>query len=49
MTLHLHFALEYVLAIVAGFAILANPKLLSYIVAIYLIAIGLIGLLGIKL
>ena len=49
MTLHLHFTLEYVLAIIAGIGILIQPKLLSYIVAIYLIAIGVIGLLGVKL
>jgi len=49
MNLHLHLTLEYLLAIVAGLGILVQPKLLSYIVAIYLIAIGVIGLLGIKL
>jgi hypothetical protein len=48
MNLHLHFTLEYVLAIIAGFAILASPRLLNYIVAIYLIVVGVIGILGLK-
>jgi DUF3096 family protein len=34
------------LALVAGVLILAMPRLLNYIVAVYLIVIGLIGLLG---
>ena len=34
-------------ALVAGILILIMPRLLNYIVAIYLIAIGLIGLNGI--
>ena len=33
-------------SLVAGILILLMPKLLNYIVAIYLIIIGLIGLLG---
>ena len=35
-----------VIALIAGILILVMPKLLNYIVAIYLIAIGVIGLLG---
>lgn len=35
-----------IVALVAGILILLVPRLLNYIVAIYLIAIGLIGLLG---
>jgi hypothetical protein len=34
------------LALIAGILILVMPKLLNYIVAIYLIAIGVVGLLG---
>ena len=49
MNLQLHFTVEYLLAIVAGIAILITPKLLNYIVAIYLIAIGVIGILGLKI
>lgn len=33
-------------ALIAGILILLMPRLLNYIVAIYLIAIGLIGLAG---
>ncbi|CAK8717238.1 MAG: Protein of unknown function (DUF3096) [Candidatus Electronema aureum] len=49
MNLHLHFAVEYLLAIIAGIAILITPKLLNYIVAIYLIIVGVIGILGLKI
>lgn len=34
------------IALIAGILILAVPRLLNYIVAIYLILIGLIGLFG---
>ncbi len=40
----LHFALGPVIALVAGILILVAPRLLNYIVAIYLIIIGVIGL-----
>jgi hypothetical protein len=33
-------------ALIAGILILAVPRLLNYIVAIYLILIGVIGILG---
>jgi hypothetical protein len=49
MNLHLNFTVEYLLAIIAGVAILITPKLLNYIVAIYLIAVGVIGILGLKI
>jgi len=35
-----------VLSLVAGILILILPRLLNYIVAVYLILIGLVGLLG---
>jgi hypothetical protein len=35
---------QSILALVAGVLILAIPRLLSYIVAIYLIIIGILGL-----
>lgn len=35
-----------VVSLIAGILILAVPRLLNYIVAIYLIVIGLIGLFG---
>jgi hypothetical protein len=34
------------IALIAGILILAVPRLLNYIVAIYLIVIGLLGLFG---
>ena len=34
------------ISLIAGVLILVMPKLLNYIVAIYLILIGLVGLLG---
>lgn len=36
--------IQPVVALVAGVLILIMPRLLNYIVAIYLIAVGLIGL-----
>jgi hypothetical protein len=44
MTIHL--GLTPIISLVAGILILAMPKLLNYIVAAYLIVIGLVGLLG---
>ncbi len=39
-------ALGPLMALVAGILILVVPRLLNYIVAVYLIVIGLMGLLG---
>ncbi|MBX3668945.1 MAG: DUF3096 domain-containing protein [Rhodocyclaceae bacterium] len=44
MTLHL--GLGPLLSLIAGILILIVPRLLDCIVAIYLIAIGLVGLIG---
>jgi hypothetical protein len=44
MTLNLSIA--PLLALIAGIIILVVPKMLNYIVAIYLIAIGVLGILG---
>jgi hypothetical protein len=44
--MNLHLGLTPLISLVAGILILIMPKLLNYIVAIYLIVIGLIGLLG---
>lgn len=38
-------ALEPIIALVAGIAILVFPKLLNYIVAVYLIVFGLLQLI----
>jgi len=42
-------SLQPILALLAGILILAMPRLLNYIVAIYLIIVGLVGLFGLKL
>lgn len=44
----LHFSLTPLISLIAGILILVMPKLLNFIVAIYLIAIGVIGLLGLN-
>jgi len=45
--LNIHLGLAPLISLLAGILILVMPKLLNYIIAIYLIAIGLIGILGI--
>jgi hypothetical protein len=45
-SMNLHITIGPLISLVAGVLILVMPKLLNYIVAIYLIVIGLIGLLG---
>lgn len=44
--MNLHMSLTPLVSLVAGILILVMPRLLNYIVAIYLIVIGLIGLFG---
>jgi len=44
--MNLHLALTPLISLVAGILILVMPRLLNYIVAIYLIVIGLVGLFG---
>jgi hypothetical protein len=43
---NIHLGLTPLISLIAGILILAMPKLLNYIVAIYLIVIGLVGLFG---
>jgi hypothetical protein len=43
---NLNFSFAPLVALIAGILILVAPRLLNYIVAIYLIVIGIIGLLG---
>jgi len=38
--------IQPIVALIAGILILVRPSLLNYIVAIYLIAIGVLGLLN---
>ena len=44
--MNIHFGLTPLVSLLAGILILVMPRLLNYIVAAYLIVIGLIGLLG---
>ncbi|MGD2081229.1 MAG: DUF3096 domain-containing protein [Nitrospirota bacterium] len=43
----MYVSLEPALALVAGVCILLIPRLLNYIVAAYLILIGVVGLFGV--
>ncbi|MBC6907220.1 DUF3096 domain-containing protein [Saccharophagus sp. K07] len=47
MTIHLQ--LMPLISLIAGILILLMPKLLNYIVAIYLIVIGLVGIFNLSL
>jgi hypothetical protein len=42
----IHLSLTPLISLIAGILILAIPRLLNYIVALYLIIIGIIGLIG---
>jgi hypothetical protein len=44
--MNIHLTLGPLMALIAGILILLVPRLLNYIVAIYLIIIGLIGIFG---
>ena len=42
----MNLSLTPLVSLVAGILILVMPRLLNYIVAVYLIAIGILGLVG---
>lgn len=44
--MNLHLSIGPVVSLIAGILILIMPRLLNFIVAIYLIVIGLLGLFG---
>jgi hypothetical protein len=44
--MNLHLTIGPLVSLIAGILILVVPRLLNYIVAIYLIIIGLLGLFG---
>lgn len=48
VAMNLHLSLTPLISLIAGILILVMPKLLNFIVAIYLIAVGLIGLFGLS-
>ncbi len=45
MKMFLYIHLQPILALIAGVLILAMPRLLSYVVAVYLILFGIMGLI----
>ena len=47
ITMNLNLSIAPLISLIAGILILVVPKLLNYIVALYLIVIGLIGLFGV--
>lgn len=47
--MNINLTLAPLVSLIAGILILIVPRLLNYIVALYLIIIGLIGLFGISL
>ena len=46
MAMNMNLSIAPLVALLAGILILVMPRLLNYIVAIYLIIIGLLGLFG---
>jgi len=44
--MNIQLSLAPIISLIAGILILLMPRLLNYIVAIYLIVIGLVGLFG---
>jgi hypothetical protein len=44
--MHINLSLAPIVALVAGILILVMPKLLNYIIALYLIVVGCLGLFG---
>jgi len=44
LTMNIHLSLAPIIALLAGILILVQPRLLNYIVALYLIIIGVLGL-----
>jgi hypothetical protein len=44
--MNLNLSITPIVSLIAGVLILIVPRMLNYIVAIYLIAVGLIGLFG---
>ncbi|MBS1208219.1 MAG: hypothetical protein H6R19_617 [Proteobacteria bacterium] len=45
--MNIHLSIAPLMSLIAGILILVMPRLLNFIVAIYLIGIGLVGLFGV--
>lgn len=43
--MNIHVEIVPVLSIIAGIAILLMPKILNYVIAVYLIAVGVLGMI----
>lgn len=43
--MNLHITIQPLVALIAGILILLMPRLLSFVVAIYLIVVGILGLI----
>jgi len=46
--MNIHLAIGPIASLIAGILILIVPRLLNYIVALYLIIVGLVGLFGVN-
>jgi hypothetical protein len=46
MTFSIHASAAPLLALIAGIVILIAPRILNYVIALYLILVGLLGLFG---
>lgn len=46
--MHLNLSITPLVSLIAGILILVAPRLLNYIVAIYLIVVGVTGLIGVN-
>ena len=44
--MHYSAVINPLIALIAGIAILINPRILSFVIAVYLIVIGVLGLLA---
>jgi hypothetical protein len=47
-TMNFSFSIGPVVALIAGVLILIIPRLLNYIIALYLITIGVLGIMGVR-
>ncbi len=43
--MNIHFTLQPLIALIAGILILIFPRLLNFVVAVYLIIVGILGLI----
>ncbi len=43
--MNVHFTLQPLIALIAGILILIFPRLLNFVVAVYLIIVGILGLI----